>query len=118
VVDRGVAVPSDELTCPAVPERRDRGRVGEADQAVRIDDPHRLGDGTQHRGQEVLRVDLEAGQVDEGVGHEPSAGDQFSLRPSIARRDRDDKRGGRRTAGACATGCCTRYVPQTMMAPR
>jgi hypothetical protein len=52
-----VAVAPEQLVRAVVAERRDRGGIGELDQAVGIHHPDRLRDRLQHSGQETLGSD-------------------------------------------------------------
>ena len=68
-MDRGVARPAEQLIRRLVPEGRQSGRIREPDQPLGIDDPDRLGDRLQHRGEEVLSLDLPATEISEGNRH-------------------------------------------------
>ena len=54
---------------PLVAERGDRGRVGEPDHAVVIHDPDRLLGRLEHRREDLLGSDPQAGKIDQGLGH-------------------------------------------------
>ena len=69
VVDRLVALAAEQLVRTVVAECRDRGRVGEPDQAIGIHDPDRLRSGFEHGPEEVLGADSQAGHVDQRTGH-------------------------------------------------
>jgi hypothetical protein len=64
-----VAAAPEQLAGVVVAERLDRGGIGEPDHAVGIHDPDRLRGGLQHRGEELLRVDLQARQISQRTRH-------------------------------------------------
>ena len=80
VVDGLVAVAPEELVGRVVAQCRDRGGVGEADQAIGIDDPDRLRGGLQNGGEEVLGADFEAAEFGRGIGQRVASGRPPSVR--------------------------------------
>jgi hypothetical protein len=66
VVDRLVAGLALELGHGVVAVGRQRCRVGEADEAVVVDHPNRLGDTVEDRLQKQLRLDVPAGELGRG----------------------------------------------------
>jgi hypothetical protein len=64
-----VAVAPEQLVRAVIAECFDRGGVGEPDDAVDIDDPDRLCSRLQHRAEEILRADAQAGQIGQGIRH-------------------------------------------------
>ena len=83
VVDRRVAVAPAQLVRALVAERGDRGRVGEPDHALVIHDPDRLLGRLEHRGEELLGSDPQAGKIDQGLGH-PALWRSLRRRPQPA----------------------------------
>jgi hypothetical protein len=74
VVDRRVTVAPEQLLRAVVTQRRDRGRIGEPDSVVRVDDPDRLRGRLQHGAEEVPGIDQQASQFGQGIRHvEPLA---------------------------------------------
>jgi hypothetical protein len=69
VVNRLVAVAPGQLVRAVIAQRRDRGRIGEPDDAIRINDPDRLGGRLQHGGEEILGIDQQTSQIGQGTRH-------------------------------------------------
>jgi hypothetical protein len=65
-VDRLVARSAQQLIRPLAAEGGDRGRVGEPDEALGINDPDRLRGRLQHAGEQLIGVDVQAGDVGKG----------------------------------------------------
>ena len=114
VVDRLVAVAPEQLVRAVIPQRRDRGRVGEPDHAVGIHDPDRLRRRLQHGGEEVLGTDVQASQVGEGMGHAKPPSTVESTRASRTAPAEGARRDGSGLLGLAALLEPLRIAPITI----
>jgi hypothetical protein len=68
-VDRFGAAAPQQLARAVIPQRRDRSRADEPDHALGIHHPDRLRPRLEHRGEQALDADPQAGQISQEIRH-------------------------------------------------